>query len=158
VLTSPHLPVKERLSAPLCPPSLAQHSRAISLETRRLLLGKVGVTRLYGGARLTCACSLKWFESGRAERSLSILRVARARRAWTRPSLRIHYRPKILGTTQHTMSITEFEQRCTVLRNDLKAWEKEFAAQHNGKKAGREDIKADAVICTHATRLVYIVC
>ena len=53
------------------------------------------------------------------------------------------------------MSITEYEQRCTVLRNDLKAWEKEFAAQHNGKKAGREDIKADAVICTHATRLVY---
>ncbi|KAG9206498.1 regulatory particle non-ATPase [Epicoccum nigrum] len=44
------------------------------------------------------------------------------------------------------MSNTEYEQRCTVLRNDLKAWEKEFAAQHNGKKAGREDIKADAVI------------
>ncbi|KAF9696582.1 hypothetical protein EKO04_005561 [Ascochyta lentis] len=44
------------------------------------------------------------------------------------------------------MSITELEQRCTSLRNDLKAWEKQFAAQHNGKKAGREDIKADAVI------------
>lgn len=56
------------------------------------------------------------------------------------------------------MSITEYEQRCTVLRNDLKAWEKEFTAQHNGKKAGREDIKADAVICTHATRLVYTAC
>ena len=49
------------------------------------------------------------------------------------------------------MSITELEQRCNTLRNDLKAWEKQFAAQHNGKKAGREDIKADAVICTHAT-------
>ncbi|KAF3053065.1 regulatory particle non-ATPase [Didymella keratinophila] len=44
------------------------------------------------------------------------------------------------------MSITEHEQRCNALRNDLKAWEKQFAAQHNGKKAGREDIKADAVI------------
>ena len=49
------------------------------------------------------------------------------------------------------MSITELEQRCNALRNDLKAWEKQFAAQHNGKKAGREDIKADAVICMHAT-------
>ncbi|KAL1609684.1 regulatory particle non-ATPase [Nothophoma quercina] len=44
------------------------------------------------------------------------------------------------------MSITELEQRFNTLRNDLKAWEKQFAAQHNGKKAGREDIKADAVI------------
>ncbi|KAJ8110266.1 hypothetical protein OPT61_g6841 [Boeremia exigua] len=44
------------------------------------------------------------------------------------------------------MSITELEQRCNTLRNDLKAWEKQFAAQHNGKKAGREDIKADAII------------
>ncbi|KAF1931563.1 uncharacterized protein M421DRAFT_55427 [Didymella exigua CBS 183.55] len=44
------------------------------------------------------------------------------------------------------MSITELEQRCNALRNDLKAWEKQFAAQHNGKKAGREDIKADVVI------------
>ncbi|KAJ4354983.1 regulatory particle non-ATPase [Ascochyta clinopodiicola] len=44
------------------------------------------------------------------------------------------------------MSITEIDQRCNALRNDLKAWEKQFAAQHQGKKAGREDIKADAVI------------
>lgn len=49
------------------------------------------------------------------------------------------------------MSITELEQRCTALRSDLKAWEKQFAAQNNGKKAGREDIKADAAICMHAT-------
>jgi hypothetical protein len=54
------------------------------------------------------------------------------------------------------MSITELEQRCNTLRNDLKAWEKQFAAQHNGKKAGREDIKADAVICTHATYSIYM--
>lgn len=49
------------------------------------------------------------------------------------------------------MSVTELEQRCNTLRNDLKAWEKQFAAQNNGKRAGREDIKADAIICTHAT-------
>jgi|SRR5690242_11134132 len=54
------------------------------------------------------------------------------------------------STTQHTMSITELEQRCNSLRNDLKAWEKQFAVQHNGKKAGRDDIKADVVICTYA--------
>lgn len=53
------------------------------------------------------------------------------------------------------MSITELEQRCKTLRNDLKAWEKQFAAQHNGKKAGREDIKADTVICMHATGSSY---
>ncbi|KAF1350304.1 hypothetical protein EJ07DRAFT_169251 [Lizonia empirigonia] len=44
------------------------------------------------------------------------------------------------------MSVTGLEQRCNTLRNDLKAWEKQFAAQNNGKRAGREDIKADAVI------------
>ncbi|KAF2134665.1 hypothetical protein P153DRAFT_419312 [Dothidotthia symphoricarpi CBS 119687] len=44
------------------------------------------------------------------------------------------------------MSNTEIEQRCNVLRNDLKAWEKKFASQNNGKKAGRGDIKADATI------------
>jgi hypothetical protein len=54
------------------------------------------------------------------------------------------------------MSITELEQRCNTLRNDLKAWEKQFTAQHNGKKAGREDIKADAVICMHATYSTYM--
>jgi hypothetical protein len=48
------------------------------------------------------------------------------------------------------MSITELEIRCDTLRNDLKSWEKEFAAQHNGKRAEREDIKADAIICEHA--------
>lgn len=52
------------------------------------------------------------------------------------------------------MSITELEQRCNALRNDLKAWEKQFAAQHNGRKAGREDIKADAVICMHTTKSI----
>ncbi|KAH6643953.1 DNA replication regulator SLD2 [Boeremia exigua] len=44
------------------------------------------------------------------------------------------------------MSITDIEQRCNALRNDLKAWEKQFASQHNGSRAGREDIKADVVI------------
>jgi hypothetical protein len=54
-------------------------------------------------------------------------------------------------TTQLAMSITEAEQRCNVLRNDLKIWEKSFAAQNNGRKAGRDDIKANEEICTHAT-------
>jgi hypothetical protein len=50
------------------------------------------------------------------------------------------------------MSITEAEQRCNVLRNDLKIWEKKFAAQNDGRKAGRDDIKANEEICTRATR------
>jgi hypothetical protein len=54
--------------------------------------------------------------------------------------------------TQIAMSVTEIEQRCNELRNDLKIWEKKFAAQNNGRKAGRDDIKANEEICTHATR------
>lgn len=50
------------------------------------------------------------------------------------------------------MSVTEIEQRCNVLRSDLKLWEKKFAAENNGRKAGREDIKANEEICTHATQ------
>jgi 26S proteasome regulatory subunit N12 len=46
------------------------------------------------------------------------------------------------------MSNDEIEQRCNVLRQDLKAWEKKFAAQNDGRKAGRDDIKANAEICT----------
>ncbi|CAA9957197.1 Drc1-Sld2 domain containing protein [Pyrenophora teres f. maculata] len=44
------------------------------------------------------------------------------------------------------MSNDEIEQRCNALRLDLKAWEKKFAAQNNGRKAGRDDIKANAEI------------
>ncbi|KAF2878114.1 DNA replication and checkpoint protein-domain-containing protein [Massariosphaeria phaeospora] len=44
------------------------------------------------------------------------------------------------------MDNTEMEQRCNSLRLDLKAWEKKFALQHNGRKAGRDDIKANATI------------
>jgi hypothetical protein len=54
------------------------------------------------------------------------------------------------------MSNTELEQRCNALRVDLKAWEKKFAATHHGCKAGRDDIKADAAICTHARRRILI--
>lgn len=53
------------------------------------------------------------------------------------------------------MSITDIEQRCNVLRQDLKAWEKQFAAQNEGRKAGRDDIKGNTEICTYAT---YIAC
>jgi hypothetical protein len=50
------------------------------------------------------------------------------------------------------MSNDEIEQRCNVLRQDLKAWEKKFVAQNNGRKAGRDDIKANAEICTLTSR------
>lgn len=49
------------------------------------------------------------------------------------------------------MSLPEIEQQCNLLRQDLKIWEKTFAAQNEGRKAGRDDIKANADICTHAT-------
>ncbi|KAF2203054.1 hypothetical protein GQ43DRAFT_390847 [Delitschia confertaspora ATCC 74209] len=41
---------------------------------------------------------------------------------------------------------THLEQRFAVLRHELKHWEKQFAEEHTGRKAGREDIKADATI------------
>ncbi|KAL1595249.1 regulatory particle non-ATPase [Paraconiothyrium brasiliense] len=44
------------------------------------------------------------------------------------------------------MSYSEQEQRCNVLRLDLKIWESKFSAKNGGRKAGRDDIKADAVI------------
>jgi 26S proteasome regulatory subunit N12 len=47
------------------------------------------------------------------------------------------------------MSNDEIEQRCTELRHELKAWEKKFSAENNGRKAGRDDIKANAEICTY---------
>jgi hypothetical protein len=55
-------------------------------------------------------------------------------------------------TAQFAMSVTEIEQRCNSLRTDLKAWEKKFASQNNGRKAGRDDIKANEEICMHATQ------
>lgn len=36
----------------------------------------------------------------------------------------------------------------TDLRYELKVWEKSFATANGGRKAGREDIKKDATICT----------
>jgi hypothetical protein len=50
-------------------------------------------------------------------------------------------------STIFTMSNTEQEQRCNALRLELKTWESKFSAKHAGRKAGRDDIKADAVIC-----------
>ena len=48
------------------------------------------------------------------------------------------------------MSNDDIEQRCNALRQDLKVWEKKFAAQNHGRKAGRDDIKANAEICMDA--------
>lgn len=53
------------------------------------------------------------------------------------------------------MSITEVEQQCNVLRQDLKLWEKQFAAQNGGRRAGRDDIKANAEICMHTRQSAY---
>ncbi|PVH99079.1 hypothetical protein DM02DRAFT_529835 [Periconia macrospinosa] len=44
------------------------------------------------------------------------------------------------------MDNDNLEQRCNALRHDLKTWEKQFAAAHNGRKAERVDIKANAEI------------
>ncbi|KAL5449418.1 hypothetical protein PMIN07_009122 [Paraphaeosphaeria minitans] len=44
------------------------------------------------------------------------------------------------------MSIPEQEQRCNALRLDLKLWERKFSDTNGGRKPGRDDIKADAVI------------
>lgn len=45
------------------------------------------------------------------------------------------------------MSSTEQEQRFNALRLDLKLWERKFSDTNGGRKPGRDDIKADAVIC-----------
>ncbi|KAF2477937.1 uncharacterized protein BDR25DRAFT_250327 [Lindgomyces ingoldianus] len=44
------------------------------------------------------------------------------------------------------MDNSGLEQHCNSLRRELKAWEKEFASQHDGRKAGRDDIKANGII------------
>ena len=50
-------------------------------------------------------------------------------------------------TTFFTMDRSELETRANELRQELKAWEKSFALQNEGRKAGRDDIKANASIC-----------
>jgi hypothetical protein len=58
------------------------------------------------------------------------------------------YRPKTrLYETVPPMT-TDTAEQASALRAELKAWEKAFAAKHSGRRAGREDIKADAEICT----------
>jgi hypothetical protein len=48
----------------------------------------------------------------------------------------------VLGSPR-TQSLTE---QSNTLRQELKEWEKTFAAANGGRKAGRDDIKKDAVI------------
>jgi len=38
------------------------------------------------------------------------------------------------------------DEQISLLRQELKVWEKSFAAQNGGRKAGREDIKRDPAI------------
>lgn len=40
----------------------------------------------------------------------------------------------------------ELSAQCTVIRVELKSWEKDFARANDGRKAGRADIKANAYI------------
>ncbi|KAJ9649088.1 hypothetical protein H2199_001002 [Coniosporium tulheliwenetii] len=42
----------------------------------------------------------------------------------------------------------EINEKCTVLRQELKVWEKQFSAANGGRKAGRDDIKANATIAS----------
>lgn len=44
------------------------------------------------------------------------------------------------------MDNPELEQRSNLLRQELKAWEKQFATEHDGRKAERDDIKAEPTI------------
>ena len=44
---------------------------------------------------------------------------------------------------QMSQDRTALEERCNELRNELKDWEKRFAHDNDGKKATRDDIKAD---------------
>ena len=39
-----------------------------------------------------------------------------------------------------------FLEQSNLLRQELKAWEREFAAANDGRKAGREDIKQNPAI------------
>ena len=43
---------------------------------------------------------------------------------------------------------TVLQDRSVSLKKELKDWERKFADTHNGKKPGRDDIKADAAIGT----------
>lgn len=47
----------------------------------------------------------------------------------------------------------QFQEYANALRQELKSWEKGFAANNEGRKAGREDIKANAGIGTFYFRL-----
>lgn len=42
--------------------------------------------------------------------------------------------------------LSKWTQQSNSLRQDLKAWEKEFAAANGGRKAGRDDIKQHPTI------------
>ena len=43
------------------------------------------------------------------------------------------------------------EQQLSILKNELKAWEKRFAANNGGRKPGQEHMRGDATICTIAS-------
>jgi hypothetical protein len=55
------------------------------------------------------------------------------------------------------MDNSTLETQCNALRFELKAWEKTFALQHDGRKAGRDDIKANATICMLRARQLVLI-
>lgn len=54
--------------------------------------------------------------------------------------------PESINTLYHPMPSFSSSSSDNTLRLELKAWEKEFAAAHQGRKAGREDIKRNPEI------------
>ncbi len=45
-----------------------------------------------------------------------------------------------------TINAMRLQECSSILRKELKEWEQAFAAANGGRKAGRDDIKADAAI------------
>ena len=52
----------------------------------------------------------------------------------------------IIKIVRHSVMATVQDEQLAVLRQELKIWEKTFAAENGGRKAGREDIKRDGGI------------
>jgi hypothetical protein len=54
----------------------------------------------------------------------------------------MHLATSSVAMADHVLtSSTEVASRAVNLRAELKSWEKDFAFTHDGRKAGREDIK-----------------
>jgi len=79
--------------------------------------------------------------------------------AWTRSSS-IPFNNTFNIQLFHTLFIMEddkqlLEQKSVQIRQELKVWEKQFSTDNEGRKAGREDIKANSSIgtCIHSLNM-----